>query len=136
LHVNWAIPCRYAEVNDNLVTIVGGGIDQMALPAFPGLAQVLLALQLCGSSEELTLEQPHAIRVIALDPGGNELSRVDSELRLPPPALEDWLAVVHLTTVIAFDAEAAGPYRIVASVDDSAPRDVPMHLALDPAVES
>lgn len=33
LRVDWAIACRYAEVNNNLATIVGGGIDHTYIPA-------------------------------------------------------------------------------------------------------
>jgi hypothetical protein len=64
--VDWAIPCRYAEENGGLATIVGAGIDRLYVSELPGEVGVLIALRIVLREDELGHE--HEIAFTLYDP--------------------------------------------------------------------
>ena len=134
LRVEWAIACRYAEVNNNLATIVGAGIDHMYVPALPMNVQVVLAVRLVGDPEEATSET-HTLRCVAFGPDTlDELARAEGELDMRGSAVlsSDWLASIHVPMGVMFHAESEGAYRLEVSVDDSDAYLLPMHISSAP----
>lgn len=53
--VEWVIPCRYVEVNGNLITIVSGNIDRLSVPFLPAPVpvQILAAIRITAAHAEL-----------------------------------------------------------------------------------
>jgi hypothetical protein len=130
LRVDWAIPCRYAEVHDNLATIVGGGIDHLWLPALPSPVQVILAIRLVFLPDELDSDDPHRLRVSALDPQGQKLSEVEGDLNVAGPvASGEWLQGLHIPMAIQFMAEEPGTHQLEITVDGQTVA-VPINVAL------
>jgi hypothetical protein len=120
VRVDWAIPCRYAEVHDNLATIVGGGIDHTLVPVLPAPVQVVLAIRLVFLPDEDELTSAHKLRVAALSPEGETLAQVEGDINLaggaPPPA-GDWLQALHVPMAIQFMAQTEGRYTLEITVD-------------------
>jgi hypothetical protein len=52
MRVDWAIPCRYAEVDDGLATIVGAQVDAVRVADFPARVGTWLALRLVFGDDE------------------------------------------------------------------------------------
>ena len=125
MRVDWAILCRFAEVDDGLATIIGGGIDTFTVPSLPALLDLVMVVRLVGSPEET--EHQLAIRLV--DP---ELKQVGKELRATfsgtpnPEALPGWEAGVILRVAAGFPAPVAGPYTLEIAVDGRAAHTVPI----------
>jgi hypothetical protein len=128
LRVDWAIPCRYAEVNDNLATIVGAGIDHMFVPALPAPVQVVLAVRLVSPPDEVAGGDEHPLGWAVLDDQRNTIAELGGMFA---PAIEgapaDWLVGLHLPIVVIFPVEVEGTYTIELTVDDHT-YSVPMHV--------
>ncbi|MGO9898836.1 MAG: DUF6941 family protein [Solirubrobacteraceae bacterium] len=133
MRVDWAIPCRYAEVHDNLATIIGGGIDHMWMPALPAPVQVILAIRLIFLPDEIDSGAVHKLRVAAIAPGGETLSQVEGDLNVAGPTAPagDWLQGLHIPMAIQFMAEAEGQYSLEITVDGHT-MGVFMNVALGP----
>lgn len=133
LRVDWAIACRYAEVNTNLATIIGGGIDHMYVPALPQNVQVIVATRMVGDPQEL-LGQPHTVRCVAFHPHTlDEIARAEGQMNLQGPVVQqDWLASIHIPMGIIFPADAEGAYRLEVSADESDAYILPMHISTNP----
>lgn len=139
MRVDWAIPCRYAEVHDNLFTIIGGGIDHMWVLALPSPITVVLAARLIFLPDEATTEQAHKFRVAALAPGGNTLNAVEGELNIGSPTGaqpdENEFQGAHVPIAIQFPAEIEGRYQLEVTVDGASTVSVPLHIVRAPAPE-
>ncbi len=77
--VDWAIACRFVEVHDNLVTVVGGGIDRTTVPALPAQIAFMLAVRFVAPPEELGQDNPHPLRLAITSPSGGLVSELDAE---------------------------------------------------------
>ncbi len=130
LRVDWAIACRFAEVNNNLATIVGGGIDHTLVPALPAPVQVIVLARLVGPPEEFQGE--HTVACAAYAPNLSELARVEGRLVIPaiPPA--DWVLAIYYPMAVQFLASDAGAYRLEVSIDNSEAYPIPMHVTDQP----
>jgi uncharacterized protein DUF6941 len=128
LHIDWVIPCRYVEVHDNLGTIIGAGIDTLWVQELPTPVQVVMAVRLAGTADEVTPDHAHEAANIVRDPNGDVVSEVSGELRVGvEDAREDWLTGLVLPTVVRFEATGEGTYTIEHKVDD-ATSSVPLHI--------
>ena len=78
MNIDWVVACRYAEVHDNLGTIVAAGIDTWWVPQFPAVIQVALAIRLLAMADELGEEHQHTVRNIIRRPSGEVLSDLSS----------------------------------------------------------
>lgn len=133
MRVDWAIPCRYAEVHDNLATIIGAGIDHTLVPALPAPVQVVLAIRLVFLPSEDELGAAHKLRVAALSPDGDKVAEVEGDLNLGGEAVEtDWLHGLMTPMAIQFMAETEGLYNLEVDVDGHTIR-VPMNVATAPS---
>lgn len=128
MNIDWVIPCRYAEVHDNLGTIVGAGIDVFLVPELPSVVQVNLAIRITATAEELTPGMVHQGKTIILDPSGATSSEAEIEFALGvenPRA--DWLNGFIFPATVQFEAAETGTYTIehVLGGNSSA---IPIHV--------
>lgn len=136
MNIDWIIPCRYAEVHDNLATIVGAGIDTLAFAEFPAPVQVGVVVRLLATADELGPEHEHSVRNIISDPDGETLSDLTGTFRAGTAeeaarARSEWLNGIAVTTIIRFDAAQPGSYSFEHIVDGSS-KSVPLHVVEAP----
>lgn len=133
MHIDWVIPCRYAEVHDNLGTIVGAGIDRYWWPELPAQMQVVLALRFSGLPEEIPGE--HDLVNIVRGPGGEEIARAEGRLafgELQGDARPDYLQGIQLQSVVIFEATEEGTYSVEFELDKVSTYVVPLHVIHGP----
>jgi hypothetical protein len=136
VNLDWIIPCRYAEVHDNLATLVGAGIDTWWLPVFPAAIQVVVAVRLLASAEELGPDQDHTNRNVISDPSGAVISDLEHTFQIgtreqADAARKEWLNGIELVTIIQFEATGPGSYSFEHIVDGSS-KTVPLHVLEGP----
>lgn len=130
MNIDWVIPCRFAEVHDNLATIVGGGIDTFWVQELPAQLQVPLCVRLTGLPEELTPEQQHVATNRVRGPNGEVISEISGEFAIGADgARPDWLVGISLPTLVQFEATAEGAHTI-DHVVDGAEYSVPIHVVI------
>jgi uncharacterized protein DUF6941 len=128
VNIDWLIPCRYLEVHDNLGTLVGAGIDTFTVTELPAAIQVVIAIRLTATDDELDESIAHPVRSIVRQPNGDVLSDVQGEARVGGEAARpDWLAGIMLATVVQFEAAEEGTYAFEYIVDQSSAT-VPLHV--------
>lgn len=132
MNIDWVIPCRYAEVHDNLGTIVGAGIDTWWVPQLPAVIQVAVAVRLLAMADELGEDHEHTVRNIISGPSGQVLSDLGSSFAAAGPEVRtEWLNGLMLMTMIQFEAAEEGTYTFEHVVDESS-KSIPLHIALGP----
>jgi hypothetical protein len=132
VNIDWMIPCRYAEVHDNLGTIVGAGIDTWWVSEFPAAIQVAVVVRLLATADELGEDHQHTVRNIISGPSGEVLSDLASSFAAAGPQVQtEWLNGIMVTLVIQFEAAREGTYSFEHVVDEAS-RSIPLHVALDP----
>ena len=124
MRVGWVIPCRYVEVNNNLATIVGGGIDRVWVPGLPvpGPVQMLCAARIIADHAEIDAEaqgEPeHTLTSRVYDPSMNLVSELPQPFGLTgdfDPAIEP---AVILPIGVVFEPQEEGLHTIEIAVDD------------------
>jgi hypothetical protein len=122
LRIEYAIPAKYAEVNDNLATIVGAGIDTFGVPELPTVVNTMVAVRVVGTHEEM--HGHHRLRCLVRNEEheivGPELdAEFDLDIGVANELREDWLQNTMLSLGIQFDAESEGAYTITVMVDEA-----------------
>ena len=124
MKIAWVVPCRYVEVNDNLATIVGGGIDRIWVPSFPppGPVQILCATRIVAGHDEIdeqdSVEPEHELACRVYGPS----MQLASELKQPmgisgeidDPTVD---AALIIPIGVVFMPEEPGTHTIEISVD-------------------
>jgi hypothetical protein len=131
LNVDWLIPCRYAEVHDNLATIIGAGIDTHWVAELPVTVQVAMIARVQGLHDEIT-SGTHEIRQIITDPDGalvGELAAAAEFAHASGIIRSEWLQGIMLPIAVGFEAKQAGTYNFELMID-GAGSSVPLHVVL------
>lgn len=128
MHIDWAIPCRYVEVHDNLGTIIGAGVDTYWVRDLPTTIQVVLAIRVLGMADELTEEVAHSSANRVRDPSGEIVSEISGDFRIGAEVVrEDWLTGFIVSSVVQFEVTQEGTYTIDTDVDGSS-QSLPIHV--------
>lgn len=132
MNIDWIIPCRFAEVHDNLATIVGAGIDTFWLPALPAPVQVGVVVRLLATGDELGPDHDHTVRNVMRGPDGGTLSDLEETFQAgsvdeAAGARAEWLNGIVLVTIVMFEAAESGTYTFEHIVDNSS-KSVPLHV--------
>lgn len=134
MRVDWAIPCRYAEVHDNLATVIGAGITHLWPTELPATIGLMLAIRLIFLPDEVDPQAMHKLRVAAMAPGGGMLQQVEGDLNIGRPSVapdENEFQGVHVPMALQFQAEVEGTYMLEITVDGHT-TGVPLHVAPGP----
>jgi hypothetical protein len=133
LNIDWLIPCRYVEVNGNLATIVGAGIDIFWVPQLPAAVAAMLAVRLTGTADEFGSEVKHQMASRVLGPSGEPIGQeIQGEFEVGGEHVrENWLNGVMLAGGFQFMAEEAGTYTVEQRFD-KASASIPVHVVHGP----
>jgi hypothetical protein len=141
LRVDWVVTCRYAESDGTIATIVGAGIDVVALPTLPHAAAIMIAIRLAGELEEVNQGQQHPM-VVRIDgpdgkavrtPQGDAAPPLTAEFSAPPNLTQrvpGWLVTPTFALAVQWWATQEGTYTIQVSVDGREPSPTPVHVVL------
>lgn len=134
MRVDWAIPCRYVEVQPNAgAVLVGAGADATVLPSLPTAIQLLFAVRYVGAPEEMDGEIEHPIAIRIFNPAGGQIGEQRGQLKAHATQLiPGYRAELIIPTAIVLEPEEYGTYHFAFSIDESEER-VPFHI-LDPNV--
>ena len=128
MKVDWAIPCRFAEVHQGGATIVGAGCDVIPLPETPAAVQVLFAVRYVGAPDELDGQTAHVIGCRIFNPAGEMVGEQTGEVRAQVAQIvPGYVADLTIPTGVVVDAREFGSYGIEFLIDDHSLR-VPIHV--------
>lgn len=138
-----ALLCNHAEVQNNRLYVLGGGIDQSVIPAGqPGPWSVSLSLGLVIDVSWAETNRDHAVRIALLDADGNPVEvktnstdpqafSIDLRFNLGRPSqleagTSQNVALAVNVPILAFDK--LGSYTFAVSIDGTTLRRLPYRL--------
>lgn len=129
VRVDWAIPCRYVEVQQaGGATIVGAGADLATVQSTPAAVPVLFAVRLVGAPDEFDGKTPHELACRIYGPDGQQVgeqtARLTSQIDQRVPG---YVAEILLPLGVVLDVQGVGTFGVEFSVDDHSLR-VPIHV--------
>jgi hypothetical protein len=128
MNVDWVIPCRYVEVHDNLGSIIGAGIDTFWLPELPSQLQLMLAVRLTATAEELAPGIQHVLRTVVTDANVEPVFEAGLEFEANTENTQaEWLNSLVVPSVVQFEVVEAGTYQLEQSVDGNS-KSIPLHV--------
>lgn len=130
MRVDWAIPCRYAEVQpQGGMTIVGAGADLSVIPSAPAAVPILFAVRFVGDPEELDGQTPHPIRCRIFNPAGEQVGEQSVAMTTEvTQVVPGYVAEVLLPVGVVLAVGDYGTYSVEFQIDDTEPRRVPLHI--------
>jgi len=138
VRVDWAIPCRYVEVQQGGgATIIGAGVDAILLPEVPSPVQILFAVRFVGAPDELDGDTLHQLAVRIYNPQGERVGEQTGQLtaRLLQ-FVPGYLAEIVIPSAVVIEAREFGTYGVEFAIDRDERR-VPIHvLQAQPANDS
>lgn len=129
MRVDWAIPCRYVEVQQGSgATIIGAGADVAAVPSVPMVLQLLFAVRYVGAPDELDGEARHEIACRIFNPSGAQAGEQTGALTAQATQIvPGYVAELIIPTAVVLEATEYGTYGFEFSIDESHER-VPVHI--------
>jgi hypothetical protein len=128
MNVDWVIPCRYVEVHDNLGSMIGAGIDTFWIPEAPAPLQVMLAVRLTATAEELSPGIQHVLRTVVTDADSVVVFEAGMEFEANTESSQsEWLNSLVLPSVVQFDVAESGTFQLEQSVDADS-KSIPLHV--------
>jgi hypothetical protein len=119
LRIDWAIPCRFVEVNEGLATMVGAGANIFTVPPLPQPVGFMIALRIVADEDD------HADHVFGsqvlgpdMEPVGELISAEFNMGPVNPNKPAGWEQSLAVPTAVQFMAEEEGQYTVRLSVDD------------------
>lgn len=131
MKIDWVIPCRYVEVNDNLATIIGAGGDRFMLLEEPWTVEIMLAIRVTALVEELGPDKVYSVENSIRDPEGNVIHEEAGSFSATARGdIHDptWLQSVFIATEAKFEAELEGTYTLSHVFGDSEHL-LPLHIS-------
>jgi hypothetical protein len=122
-HLTTLLICDAAQVRENLLMVLSGGITRLHVPELPATIQFSVAIVV--EINYVEIDQPHEIRMTIIDPesaGPIAEPFVASLPADPETAKRIFLGepvLVPLTVSVALGVEHAGQYDIRVTVDDA-----------------
>lgn len=129
VELSLATLCNYAQVDQGLLTMVGGGISSLGRPAYPAPMGAFFVLGAVQRPVEVETKSTLSVTVVQLD-GADEIAQLELHMSTNPipdgePAIS-WVdhVVVPLIDVVI---PPAGEYEIVVSQGKTVLSRVPFH---------
>jgi len=129
MRVDWAIPCKYAEVNGTLATIVGAQVDSVRVAEFPVRLSTFVALRLVFDDSEAA--DQHEVLFKMLDPLLEQIGerRTTVVLGAPNPEKQPgWEAHHMMAFNLQFEATQPGTHTFEVYVNERHQRTLPFSV--------
>jgi hypothetical protein len=129
MRVDWAIPCKYAEVNGTLATIVGAQVDSVRVAEFPVTLSTWVALRLVFDDHEAA--DSHEVMFRMLDPLLEQIGerRATVNLGAPNPEKQPGWEAHHLTAFnLHFQATQPGTHTFEVYLNERHQRTLPFSV--------
>jgi hypothetical protein len=129
MRIDWAIPCKYAEVNGSLLTIVGAQVDTVRVSEFPMRLRTWVAMRLVFGEEEAGGE--HSVVFRMLDPSMRQIGEHTANVNFGsahPEKQPGWEANHVMALQLGFDATGPGTHTFELYVDDRHQRTLPFSV--------
>jgi hypothetical protein len=134
MRVDWAIPCRYVEVQPpGGATIVGAGADVVPVPEVPVAVQMLFAVRYVGAPDELDGQTTHPVATRVFDSRGEQMGEEtgDATVEIEGIIVPDYVAELIVPSSVVIDAREFGTYSVEFAIDGHSRR-VPIHIVERP----
>jgi hypothetical protein len=121
-HLTTLLICDHAQVRENLLMVLSGGITRLQVAEVPTSIHFTVALVV--EIPYVELEDPHEVRMTIIDPetAGPVGEPFIASLPADPAALQRIFRgepiLVPLTVAVALGVEHAGQFDVRVSVDD------------------
>jgi len=115
--------CDHAQVRENLLMVLSGGITRLHVPNVPAGVQFTVALVI--EVPYFELDQPHEVRLTVIDPetAGPIAEPFVANLPSDPATAQRVFlgepVLIPLTVGVALGVEHAGQYDVRVTVDDA-----------------
>jgi hypothetical protein len=134
VRVQWALLARYAEADEGIFTIIGGGFDTVRLPEFPAMAQFFLAANFKYGPEEVGSSPAisFAVRDSRMEFVGEPATMQIAGLGINPNSPPGWEASLAIAGPMQVELSEPGTYSVNIAIDDALKWDIPLRaLAVD-----
>ncbi len=125
------MPCRYAEVRDNQISVIGGNANRLPVDELPQDVFTWLAFQVTAPRDMAGPGQQHHLVCRVLDPDMDEVYADD-----PPLEFEMYQAAAGaeqseqvVALPVRFTAMQFGTYTVQLVVDDRSQSSIPFYVA-------
>jgi hypothetical protein len=145
VNIEWAVPCRYAESDGMMATMVGAGIDVTFHAQYPAAVGLMVAVRLAAPPEELAPGQIHMLRCRVLDadnepvtaPDGSQVPELEVGIGSQVPVqqlVQGWLVQPLVAFGLQWWVTEPQTYTIAISVDGADPHLSPHHVVRPPQI--
>lgn len=132
MEVNYAFLCQAAVPQGPLVTIVGAGADQFAVPALPAMVGGTVAASFSMDRDEI--QRPHTIHVNFIDDDGHAMHGVSVPgLQLPAHPQAGNQRRFNVNAILNLNGaqlQTAGRYSIDVVLDGRPVKRIPFEVVL------
>lgn len=117
MEVTTALLCDFAQVRDNVLFVVAGGVTRMWRQQLPAPMAVCLALVI--EQDQFEMRRQHELQVIVVDQDGDQLADVTGGFQVGGGELEagDNVSVPVALDLRSVGLRAYGPHEVRVYVD-------------------
>jgi len=134
VRVDWAIPCRFAKIEDGLVTIVGAQIDTLQVPELPARVSTWVAMRLVFSDDEAG--EAHDLSMRLFGPDLVQAGELRASIRLAEPnplKPPGWEGSHVMANLVQFEASGEGTHTVEVYLGERHQRTLPFSVRRGPA---
>ena len=136
MRVDWVIPCRYVEVNGNLITIVIGNVDRLKVEQLPSSTPVelLCAIRVVAAHDEVApepAEPDHTMTCRVYGPAMDVVSELEQPFGLVGEFQPNLTPAVVMPIRVVFMPQEEGQHTVEIAVDGRG-QSAPLLVLVDP----
>jgi hypothetical protein len=129
--IDWAVPCRYVEVQPTGATIVGAGMDALVVAATPAEVRFMVAVRLVVPEHEFGEEHEFQTRLLGPDLNAvGSPTRVTFQANAQPQHEPGTDGTQILASDVRFSAAEPGRYTLEMVLDGRTEQTVAMRVVV------
>jgi hypothetical protein len=131
VRIEWAIPCRYAEVQGGMGTMVGAGANILLVAETPSAVGTMIVASIAGAEDEIGVE--HTLKARVLGPDMEPATpTIEGKMGFAssPNKPAGWEERIMLPMPLQFVAPVEGTYTVELSINDRSAT-IPLLVQID-----